>query len=149
MALWGRLSHYRQPVTARVHDLPTRDVHVLRAAVRGVRRGHAATCGYAAQYASLLRPTCCLVKDRDTLMAFYDFPATHWQQLRTTNLIESTFATIRHRTTRTKTCVTRDSLLHMMFKLGNTQALPRPAPTWAGRGLLFPLPFRFDRSRRV
>jgi len=58
-----------------------------------------------------------LVKDRDALMTFYDFPAVHWQHLRTTNPIESTFATIRHRTARTKGCVTRDSLLHMMFKL--------------------------------
>ncbi len=64
------------------------------------------------------KATVCLVKDRDTLMTFYDFPAVHWQHLRTTNPIESTFATIRHRTTRTKGCVTRDSLLHMMFKLG-------------------------------
>lgn len=60
----------------------------------------------------------CLLKDRDTLLTFYDFPATHWQSLRTTNPIESTFATIRHRTARTKGCVTRDSLLHLMFKLG-------------------------------
>jgi transposase-like protein len=59
-----------------------------------------------------------LVKDRDVLMTFYDFPAPHWQHLRTTNPIESTFATIRHRTARTKGCVTRDSMLHMMFKLG-------------------------------
>ena len=51
-------------------------------------------------------------------MAFYDFPAPHWQHLRTTNPIESTFATIRHRTVRSKGCVTRDSMLHMMFKLG-------------------------------
>lgn len=59
-----------------------------------------------------------LVKDRDVLMTFYDFPAPHWQHLRTTNPMESTFATIRHRTARTKGCVTRDSMLHMMFKLG-------------------------------
>ena len=64
------------------------------------------------------KATACLVKDRETLMTFYDFPATHWQHLRTTNPIESTFATIRHRTARTKGCVTRDSLLHLMFKLG-------------------------------
>jgi len=51
-------------------------------------------------------------------MTFYDFPAVHWQHLRTTNPIESTFATIRHRTTRMKGCVTRDSMLHMMFKPG-------------------------------
>jgi transposase-like protein len=70
---------------------------------------------YEAKYP---KATICLVKDRDALMTFYDFPAVHWQHLRTTNPIESTFATIRHRTTRTKGCVTRDSLLHMMFKLG-------------------------------
>lgn len=64
------------------------------------------------------KATATLVKDRDALMTFYDFPAVHWQHLRTTNPIESTFATIRHRTARTKGCVTRDSLLHMMFKLG-------------------------------
>ncbi len=59
-----------------------------------------------------------LIKDRDTLLTFYDFPATHCQHLRTTNPIESTFATIRHRTARTKGCVTRDTMLHMLFKLG-------------------------------
>jgi transposase-like protein len=64
------------------------------------------------------KATACLLKDRDSLMTFYEFPAVHWQHLRTTNPIESTFATIRHRTTRTKGCVTRDSMLHMMFKLG-------------------------------
>ena len=51
-------------------------------------------------------------------MAFYDFPAKHWQSIRTTNPIESTFATIRHRTKRSKGCLTRDGMLHMMFKLG-------------------------------
>lgn len=64
------------------------------------------------------RATACLLKDHEMLLTFYDFPARHWQSLRTTNPIESTFATIRHRTARTKGCVTRDSLLHMMFKLG-------------------------------
>jgi transposase-like protein len=70
---------------------------------------------YEAKYP---KATACLLKDRDSLMTFYDFPAVHWQHLRTTNPIESTFATIRHRTIRTKGCVTRDSMLHMMFKLG-------------------------------
>ena len=70
---------------------------------------------YEAKYP---RATNCLVKDRDTLLTFYDFPATHWQHLRTTNPIESTFATTRHRTARTKGRVTRDTMLHMMFKLG-------------------------------
>ena len=60
----------------------------------------------------------CLQKDREELMAFYDFPAQHWQSLRTTNPIESTFGTIRHRTKRSKGCMSRDGMLHMIFKLG-------------------------------
>lgn len=60
----------------------------------------------------------CLEKDRDELMAFYDFPAQHWQSIRTSNPIESAFGTIRHRTKRSKGCLTRDGMLHMMFKLG-------------------------------
>ncbi len=60
----------------------------------------------------------CLQKDREELMAFYDFPAQHWQSIRTSNPIESTFGTIRHRTKRSKGCLSRDGMLHMMFKLG-------------------------------
>ncbi len=60
----------------------------------------------------------CLVKDREALLAFYDFPAEHWIHIRTSNAIESTFATIRHRTERTKGCLTRDGMLSMIFKLG-------------------------------
>ena len=60
----------------------------------------------------------CLQKDHEELMAFYDFPTQHWQSLRTSNPIESTFGTIRHRTKRSKGCLTRDGMLHMMFKLG-------------------------------
>jgi putative transposase len=64
------------------------------------------------------KATACLQKDRAELLQFYAFPAAHWPSLRTTNPIESTFGTIRHRTTRTKGCLTRDGMLHMMFKLG-------------------------------
>ena len=60
----------------------------------------------------------CLQKDREELMAFFDFPAQHWQNSRTSNPIESAFATIRHRTKRSKGCLSRDGMLHMMFKLG-------------------------------
>ena len=60
----------------------------------------------------------CLQKDRDEMLAFYDFPAQHWQSIRTSNPIESTFGTIRHRTRRSKGCLSRDGMLHMMFKLG-------------------------------
>ena len=60
----------------------------------------------------------CLEKDRETLLAFYDFPAEHWVHIRTTNPIESTFATIRHRTDRAKGCVSRSTMLTMIYKLG-------------------------------
>lgn len=58
-----------------------------------------------------------LTKDRQALLAFYDFPAEHWAHLRTTNPIESTFATVRHRTTRTRNCVSRATFLGLAFKL--------------------------------
>ena len=59
----------------------------------------------------------CLEKDRDALLAFYDFPAEHWKHLRTTNPIESTFATVRHRTIRAKGCLSNTTALAMVFKL--------------------------------
>lgn len=58
-----------------------------------------------------------LVKDRDALLTFYDFPAEHWKHIRTSNPIESTFATVRHRTKRTKGCLSRKTGLAMAFKL--------------------------------
>ena len=70
---------------------------------------------YEAKYP---KATLCLQKDRQELMAFYDFPAQHWQSIRTTNPIESSFGTIRHRTKQSKGCLTREGMLHMMFKLG-------------------------------
>lgn len=59
----------------------------------------------------------CLGKDRDALLAFYDFPAEHWKHLRTSNPIESTFATVRHRTIRSKGCLSNTTALAMVFKL--------------------------------
>ena len=70
---------------------------------------------YQAKYP---KATECLAKDRQALLAFYDFPAEHWVHIRTSNPIESTFATVRHRTERTKGCVSRASLLGLIFKLG-------------------------------
>ena len=59
----------------------------------------------------------CLLKDQDELLAFYDFPAEHWPHLRTTNPLESTFATVRLRTAKTKGCGSRQACLTMVFKL--------------------------------
>ncbi|MCA1603457.1 MAG: IS256 family transposase [Acidobacteria bacterium] len=59
----------------------------------------------------------CLEKDKDSLLTFYDFPAEHWRSIRTTNPIESTFATVRHRSSRAKGCVSRSSMLALVYKL--------------------------------
>ena len=69
---------------------------------------------YAVKYE---KAVACLIKDRHALLAFYDFPAEHWKHLRTTNPIESTFATVRHRTIRTKGCLSNDTAIAMVFKL--------------------------------
>ena len=60
----------------------------------------------------------CLRKDKERLFTFYDFPAVHWQHIRTTNPIESTFATVRHRSEQTKGCGSRQATLSMVYKLG-------------------------------
>ena len=69
---------------------------------------------YAAKYD---KAVACLVKDRETLLTFYDFPAEHWKHVRTTNPVESTFATVRLRTTKTKGCLSRRTALTMVFRL--------------------------------
>jgi putative transposase len=69
---------------------------------------------YQAKYA---KATDCLLKDRDELLVFYDFPAIQWVHLRTTNPIESTFATVRLRTVKTKGSGSRSACLTMVFKL--------------------------------
>ena len=69
---------------------------------------------YGAKYD---KATACLAKDRAVLLTFYDFPAEHWKHLRTTNPIESTFATVRLRTIKTKGCLSRTTALTMVFKL--------------------------------
>ncbi len=67
----------------------------------------------------------CLTKDRDALLAFYDFPADHWDHLRTGNPIESVFATVRHRTARTKGALSQKTAKLMVFKL-----VQAAAKTW-------------------
>jgi putative transposase len=59
----------------------------------------------------------CLIKHREALLVFYHFPAEHWKHLRTTNVIESSFATVRHRTVRSKGCLSNKTALAMVFKL--------------------------------
>jgi putative transposase len=77
---------------------------------------------YGAKYGKAVT---CLVKDRDALLTFYDFPAEHWDHLRTSNPIESVFATVRHRTVRTKGALSQDTARLMVFKL-----VTAAAKTW-------------------
>jgi transposase-like protein len=78
----------------------------------------AAVATFAAKYAAKYeKAVACLVKDRDALLTFYDFPAEHWDHLRTANPIESVFATVRHRTVRSKGALSQDTARLMVFKL--------------------------------
>jgi len=70
---------------------------------------------YSAKYPGATK---CLEKDKEQMFNFYDFPAEHWQHIRTTNPIESTFATVRHRSRQTKGCGSRMATLTMVYKLG-------------------------------
>ncbi|ULB11303.1 IS256 family transposase [Cereibacter azotoformans] len=77
---------------------------------------------YGAKYP---RGVACLTKDADALLAFYDYPAEHWDHLRTSNPIESVFATVRHRTVRTKGALSQKTAKLMVFKL-----IEAAAKTW-------------------
>ena len=73
---------------------------------------------FAEKYRAKYQPAVtCLTKDRDAMLAFFNFPAEHWQHLRTTNPIESVFATVRHRTVRTRSSLSHGTALVMVFKL--------------------------------
>jgi transposase-like protein len=74
---------------------------------------------YSAKYD---KAVACLTKDREALLAFFDFPAEHWDHLRTSNPIESVFATVRHRTMRTKGALSAKTAKLMVFKLVNAAA---------------------------
>ena len=78
----------------------------------------AALATFAAKYAPKYdRAVVCLVKDREALLTFFDFPAEHWDHLRSSNPIESVFATVRHRTVRTKGALSQETARLMVFKL--------------------------------
>ena len=90
---------------------------------------------YSAKYD---KAVACLTKDRDALLAFFDFPAEHWDHLRTSNPIESVFATVRHRTVRTKGALSAKTAKLMVFKLvsaasENMAAIERREPVAKAR----------------
>jgi putative transposase len=72
---------------------------------------------YGAKYD---KAVACLIKDREVLLTFYDFPAEHWKHIRTSNPIESTFATVRLRTDKTKGCLSRRTARAMVYKLARS-----------------------------
>jgi len=71
--------------------------------------------GFEAKYPKAVS---CLVKDRESLLEFYDFPIEYWTHIRTTDLIESSFATICHRSRQARGCVTRTTMLTMIYRMG-------------------------------
>ena len=114
-----------QPAAIGLCPIPRRDVSKAdRADLREVwtapdrTTAEAAIASFAEKYrAKYEKAVTCLVKDRDALLTFYDFPVEHWDHLRTSNPIESVFASVRHRTVRTKGALSQDTARLMVFKL--------------------------------
>jgi putative transposase len=111
--------------TANVLDKPPKPIQLaakadLREVWQAPDRATAETAiaTFAAKCAAKYeKAAACLVRDRDALLAFYDFPAEHWDHLRTANPIESVLATVRHRTIRAKGALSQDTVRLMVFKL--------------------------------
>jgi hypothetical protein len=103
-----------------LHAKAKQDLHAIYEAERR-QVAEAAFDHFAAKYgAKYDKAVACLAKDRGALLAFYDFPAEHWKHVRTSNPIESTFATVRLRTDKTKGCLSRPTALALVFKLAKS-----------------------------
>ena len=103
-----------------VHGKAKQDLHAIYEAENRAA-AEAALGRFVAKYGpKYAKAAACLAKDRDALLAFYAAPAEHWKHVRTTNPIESTFATVRLRTDRTKGCLSRQTALAMVFKLAKS-----------------------------
>ena len=103
-----------------VHGKAKQDLHAIYAA-ESREEAEAALDRFVAKYGPKYdKAAACLAKDRGALLAFYAAPAEHWKHVRTTNPIESTFATVRLRTERTKGCLSRETALAMVFKLAKS-----------------------------
>jgi putative transposase len=111
------------------------DLHAIYEAANR-REAEQALDRFAAKYRTKYdKAVACLSKDRESLLAFYDFPAEHWKHVRTSNPIESTFATVRLRTTKTRGCLSRQTALAL-------SALPTSL-----RGIgLWPMVFKLAKS---
>jgi putative transposase len=103
-----------------VHGKAKQDLHAIYEAENRAE-AEAALDRFAAKYGpKYAKAAACLAKDREALLAFYAAPAEHWKHVRTTNPIESTFATVRLRTDKTKGCLSRETALAMVFKLAKS-----------------------------
>jgi putative transposase len=103
-----------------VHGKAKKDLHAIYEA-ESRAAAEAAFDRFTGKYgAKYDKAAACLIKDRAALLAFYDFPAEHWKHVRSSNPIESTFATVRLRTDQTKGCLSRETALAMVFKLAKS-----------------------------
>jgi transposase-like protein len=103
-----------------LHGKAKQDLHAIYEA-QNRKEAEAALGRFVAKYGPKYgKAVACLAKDRDALLAFYAVPAEHWKHIRTTNPIESTFATVRLRTERTKGCLSRETALAMVYKLARS-----------------------------
>lgn len=103
-----------------LHGKAKQDLHAIYEA-ENRQEAEAAFDRFVVKYgAKYDKAVACLTKDRKALLAFYDFPAEHWKHIRTSNPIESTFATVRLRTDKTKGCLSRQTALAMIFKLAKS-----------------------------
>ena len=103
-----------------VHGKAKQDLHAIYQA-ESRATAEAALDRFVARYGpKYAKAATCLTKDREALLAFYAVPAEHWKHVRTTNPIESTFATVRLRTDKTKGCLSRETALAMVFKLAKS-----------------------------
>jgi putative transposase len=103
-----------------VHGKAKKDLHAIYEA-ESHDKAEAAFDRFLGKYgAKYGKAAACLAKDRAALLAFYDFPAEHWKHVRTSNPVESTFATVRLRTDETKGCLSRETALAMVFKLAKS-----------------------------
>jgi putative transposase len=103
-----------------VHGKAKRDLHAIDEAESRAAAEKAFDHFIGKYGAKYDKAAACLAKDREALLAFYDFPAEHWKHVRTSNPIESTFATVRLRTAKTKGCLSRATALAMVVKLGKS-----------------------------
>jgi putative transposase len=103
-----------------LHGKAKQDLHAIYEA-ENRKEAEAAFDRFVTKYgAKHDKAAACLAKDHVALLAFYDFPAEHWKHVRTSNPIESRFATVRLRTDKTKGCLSRQTALAMVFKLAKS-----------------------------